>query len=160
MFQADEDGIYARITIAPARFYFAFGVQVLLGLVLIYMAFISAAGLFGKIVIIALGVFMWFQANRLRQSLGCEIWLTDEGLVTNEGVILAPMDQITGVSRGAFALKPSNGFSVGLKESLGFLWVPGLWWRFGKRVGIGGVTGAGAAKFMAEQISFKIAAES
>ena len=158
MFQADEDGVYARITIAPARFYFAFAVQVALGLVLIYMAFVSPAGIIGKTLLIVLGAFMLLQANRLRNSIDCAVMLTDEGLVTNEGVVLAPIDQIKEVSRGAFALKPSNGFSVTLTESLGFLWVPGLWWRFGKRVGIGGVTGAGAAKFMAEQISYKIAA--
>jgi len=141
MFEADEDGVYARIAIAPARFFFAFVVQILLGLVLIYMAFNSAAGVVGKVLIIALGVGMLVQANRLRGSLKDEVWLTDAGLVTNEGLMLAPLDQIKEVSRGAFALKPSNGFSVVLDEKLGFLWVPGLWWR----------------KFMAEQISYKIA---
>lgn len=157
MFEADEDGVYARIGIAPARFYFALAVQVMLGLLLLYMAYISPAGLIGKLLIMGLGIGMLVQANRLRLSSDCEILLTDAGLVTQDGVMLAPLDQIKEVSRGSFAFKPSNGFAVTLTESLGFLWVPGLWWRFGKRVGIGGVTGAGAAKFMAEQISYKIA---
>lgn len=157
MFEADENGVYARIGVAPARFYFAFAVQVMLGLVLLYMAYVSPAGVIGKLLIMALGVVILVQANRLRLSWHCEILLTDAGLVTQDGVMLAPLDQIKEVSRGAFAFKPSNGFSVALTENLGILWVPGLWWRIGKRVGIGGVTSAGAAKFMAEQLSLQIA---
>ncbi|SEV98219.1 hypothetical protein SAMN04488515_0506 [Cognatiyoonia koreensis] len=160
MFQPDEDGIFAKITVSGARFQFAFLVQIALGLLLIYMAFISPAGIFGKAIIVVFGIAMLVQANRLRANAKREIWLTDEGIVTNDGTVLAAMDQIVSVSRGSFALKPSNGFSVTLREKHSFLWVPGLWWRFGTRVGIGGITSAGAAKFMAEQLSLRVAQES
>jgi len=36
-------------------------------------------------------------------------------------------------------------------------WSPGMWWRMGRRVGIGGTVAAGPAKFMAEQIALRIA---
>lgn len=157
MFEADEDGVYARVMISPVRFYFSVLVQVMLAFVLLYMAVISISGIIGKLIIITLAVFMLLQVNRLRQSLGREVWLTDAGIVTSDGLMLAPMGQIKEVSRGTFAFKPSNGFSVTLTDSLGFLWVPGFWWRIGRKVGIGGVTAASAAKFMAEQIAYKIA---
>lgn len=157
MFDPDKDGIYAKITVSAPRFYFAFAVQIALGLILIYMAFAGPAGVLGKFFLITIGVLMLLQAYRLRGAVAREIWLTDAGIVTDDGLLLAPMDQITEVSRGAFALKPSNGFAVTMSQKHSFLWVPGLWWRFGTRVGLGGVTGAGAAKFMAEQIALRVA---
>ncbi|HAR51528.1 MAG TPA: hypothetical protein DCS45_06565, partial [Roseovarius nubinhibens] len=54
--------------------------------------------------------------------------------------------------------KPSNGFIVILKEAQKPRWEPGMWWRLGRRVGIGGVTGAAEAKAMAEVISGQILA--
>jgi hypothetical protein len=38
-------------------------------------------------------------------------------------------------------------------------WYPGLWWRMGRRVGIGGVTSAAQTKAMAEIIAAMIAVE-
>lgn len=157
MFEPDTDGIYAKITASGPRVQFAFLIQIALGLILIYLAFSSPAGVVAKAIIMVMGVAMLLLANNLRTAAKREIWLTDEGIVTDEGVMLAPMDQITEVSRGSFALKPSNGFSVTLSQKNGFLWNPGLWWRMGHRVGIGGITGAGASKFMAEQIALRIA---
>jgi hypothetical protein len=39
---------------------------------------------------------------------------------------------------------------------MGFAWVPGLWWRIGKRVGVGGVTPSQPARYMAEVMSAMI----
>jgi hypothetical protein len=61
------------------------------------------------------------------------------------------------VERGAFALKPSNGFTLVMKHKSPRAWAPGIWWRTGYRVGVGGVTAAGQSRFMAEQIALMIA---
>jgi hypothetical protein len=37
------------------------------------------------------------------------------------------------------------------------MWVPGLWWRIGRSVGVGGMTGAAETKMMAEMIEAMIA---
>jgi hypothetical protein len=66
------------------------------------------------------------------------------------------MDGIRSVERGAFAFKPSHGFTLVMKEKQPRAWAPGLWWRLGRRVGVGGVTSAGQTKFMAEQIALRI----
>ena len=70
--------------------------------------------------------------------------------------IRARMDEIDRVERGAFAFKPSNGFLVHLKKPGHRAWQPGLWWRMGRKLGIGGVTPAGQAKFMADMIALRL----
>jgi hypothetical protein len=86
------------------------------------------------------------------------IELTETEIRTSNGEVLARMDEILAVDRGAFAFKPSNGFTLKLNTKKPRAWAPGLWWRFGRRVGVGGVTSAGQAKFMAEQIALRITA--
>jgi hypothetical protein len=61
------------------------------------------------------------------------------------------------VARGALAFKPSNGFPVTLRARGPFVWEPGLWWRIGRRVGVGGVTPGTPARFMAERMQERIA---
>ena len=36
-------------------------------------------------------------------------------------------------------------------------WQPGLWWRLGNRIGVGGMTPGSQAKAMAEIIAIKLA---
>lgn len=79
--------------------------------------------------------------------------LTERGLVDGTGRLLAEVSNIRMVSRGALALRPSHGFSLLLYSGMGFGWVPGLWWRVGKRVGVGGLTSPQSAKLMAEVIA-------
>ena len=79
--------------------------------------------------------------------------LTDTDLRDSDGVVLARLDQIIRVDRGAMAMKPANGFTLVLDARQPFGWAPGMWWRLGRRVGVGGVAVAHQAKFMAEVIA-------
>ena len=83
--------------------------------------------------------------------------MTDEAISDSNGLVLARIEDILAVDRGAFAMKPSNGFTLKLKTKQPRGWAPGLWWRLGNRVGVGGATAAGQSKFMAEQIALRIA---
>lgn len=85
------------------------------------------------------------------------IW-TGDALRTGADEVIATADQIARVDRGAFAFKPSSGFVLTLTARAPRRWAPGLWWRFGRRVGVGGVTHAAPAKAMAEAIALTIAA--
>ncbi|MFT6786170.1 MAG: hypothetical protein ACJATG_002178 [Dinoroseobacter sp.] len=40
-----------------------------------------------------------------------------------------------------------------LTDAPGRVWIPGLWWRIGKNVGVGGTTPAGASRFMGELVA-------
>jgi len=129
---------------------------VCLGALLVYVSFSSQTGFIGRIIVLGLGIAALVYADMLRRATMCEILLTDAGLFDTTGRTLALFDDIENVQRGAFALKPSHGFSLVLKTSQSRVWAPGMWWRFGKRVGVGGVTPPGASKFMAEQIALRL----
>ena len=78
------------------------------------------------------------------------IVLTESELRSTEGDRIARVDEIEALDRGVLAFKPSNGFMVRTRTAQPRAWRPGLWWRVGRRVGIGGVTPGGQTKAMAE----------
>ena len=45
----------------------------------------------------------------------------------------------------------TNGFVVRARNSMPAAWTPGIWWRMGRRIGVGGLTGEGEA--MAELLA-------
>lgn len=115
------------------------------------------ADLHWRLFMLVFGAVVLWQTDRFRRATQGSVILTEEGLVSSDGVVLAPMDQIVDVNRGAFAMKPSNGFVIRLKSGGRAAWAPGLWWRLGRRVGVGGVTAAAQTKFMAEILTAKLA---
>lgn len=99
--------------------------------------------------------FLWVTV-RLWNATAQRLVLTDDGLFDGDGACLARIDDIEGVERGVFAFKPSNGFTIRLKTPGQRGWAPGLWWRFGRRLGVGGVTPAAQGKYMAEMLSMAL----
>jgi hypothetical protein len=156
MFQADENGIYAVVQASPARRIVAYGVQFGLGALVIYTTLVQPPAVHWMIFMLVFGVLMLWQAERLRRATHLIVELTDTELRDSSGTVLARIDEIRSVERGVFAFKPSNGFTLVLNNKKPRAWLPGLWWRFGRRVGVGGVTNAGQSKFMAERISMMI----
>ncbi|WP_138464985.1 hypothetical protein [Poseidonocella sp. HB161398] len=63
---------------------------------------------------------------------------------------------IARLERGAFAFKPANGVVVSLRRPGSLRWVPGLWWRTGARVGIGGMTPKAATKAFADLLERRL----
>lgn len=138
---------------SPIRRGFAVAVLGALGALLLAMGIQARAPL----VPWAFGAIAIYMAYRLYAATKGGLRLSDAGIETLEGELIAPMDQIQRVDRGAFAFKPSNGFLLRLSDKSTGRWAPGLWWRMGRSVGVGGVTSAGAAKAMAEEIALRIA---
>jgi hypothetical protein len=83
--------------------------------------------------------------------------LTEQELVDTSGRLLARIEDIHRVERGFLAFRPSNGFSLHLKRSQPRAWAPGLWWRFGRRIGVGGVISGAEGRAMADLIGALIA---
>ncbi|MGB1236218.1 MAG: hypothetical protein ACPG5U_10840, partial [Planktomarina sp.] len=104
--------------------------------------------------LIAGGAFWAFFTMYRGTQLGIE--MTDAGLFLTDGTELAAMDKILKVDRGTFSVKPTNGFTLILKDKAPFAYVPGLYWRTGRKLGIGGVTAPQVGKFMAEQLAMRI----
>ncbi|MEO9864951.1 MAG: hypothetical protein ABJO29_05675 [Yoonia sp.] len=158
MFQPDEDGILAVVGASAGRRIMACGVIYVLGMLLIYVALGDPPALPLLIIVLALGVGSLVLAEALRRSTRTEIFMSADALTSSDGTLIAKLDDIINVDRGAFAFKPSNGFTLKLKTKQPRGWAPGLWWRFGRYVGVGGAVSAGQSKFMAEQIALRIAA--
>lgn len=130
-----------------------------LGLFLIYIAFTTAPGLGWQLLLLVLGGGAIWLADLMRRATAGAIELTPKVLRDSDGTIIAKVADIEHIDRGVFAFKPSNGFLLRTKAGTGAetVWRPGLWWRMGRRVGVGGMTPGSQTKFMSEIISTMIA---
>ncbi len=108
------------------------------------------------IMLFVLGLGSLYLAERLRRASALTLEFTTSEVRDSSGRVLCALADIEKVERGAFALKPSNGFSIILKSKAPFGWAPGLWWRMGDRIGVGGVVSAGQAKAFAEAIQTRL----
>ncbi|RVT84546.1 hypothetical protein DXV76_12780 [Rhodobacteraceae bacterium CCMM004] len=153
----DADTPLARLRASPPRRAFGTGVLGLLGLLLIWLAVTAGPTLPWRLVLLALGGGALAGAIRVWQATKATLLLYPHGLVDSDGRVVAEMDEIKAVDRGMFAFKPSNGFLMTLTAPAGRAWAPGLWWRVGRRVGVGGVTSSAEARAMADVLSVLIA---
>lgn len=90
---------------------------------------------------------------------GVRLDLTHDELCEHAGRTLCSIDEVAAVDRGFFAFKPANGFRIRLKRptTRGAVYAPGLWWRIGRIVMVGGVTSGAQAKAMADLITVLLA---
>ncbi|MGB3409452.1 MAG: hypothetical protein WBA67_18380 [Jannaschia sp.] len=143
---------------APRRV-FGLLIQLTLGGLLLYLAVVFPPASAGwRIFLIVLGVAALVMGQRGWYGSALGIVLDETGLHQEDGRPVAPMDNIASVDRALFSFKPSNGFIVRLREPMERAWVPGLWWRMGRRVGVGGVTGGAETKIVADALSLMVAA--
>lgn len=156
--EPDEDGVILRLAPSAGRRIFAVATLYLLGALLVWMAVAQppAPGWAALLVVMALAALV--AGERLRRATALSLVLTQEGLGESGGRLLARWDDMVRVERGTFAFKPSNGFLIVLSSPGAPGWAPGLWWRVGRRIGVGGVTSRQAARFMAEQMALELAA--
>lgn len=155
---SEDPEILAVVRTSAPRRWLAVGVQGFLGLLLLWVAGTTPPEVLGwQVFLIVMGLAWLYMANRLRVATEAQLELTADGLRDSTGRVLMPLAQVRRVERGMFAFKPSNGFVVHGTEALGRAWAPGLWWRLGRRVAVGGVTAASETKAMAEIMSALIA---
>ncbi|MEM9434794.1 MAG: hypothetical protein AAGA12_12800 [Pseudomonadota bacterium] len=103
-------------------------------------------------VLIGVGGVSTYIGYRLWQVTGRAIELTATELRLSDGTVICKVEDIAKVDRSLFAFKPSNGFLITMKVRYPRAWAPGLWWRIGKRIGIGGVTPGAGGKIMADTL--------
>ncbi|SFR56110.1 hypothetical protein [Litoreibacter janthinus] len=149
--------IAGLIPSAPRRM-FGTGVLYGLGFLLFYLVVTQPPqGLHLVFLLIVIGAASVYGGYKMWQVTGRMIELTEEELRLSDGTVIFRMDDVEKVDRSFFAFKPSNGFLVTLKTSHSVSWAPGLWWRFGKRVGVGGLTSGAEGKLMADTLAAMIA---
>ena len=150
MFDPDENGVYQTIYPTFGRRIVALAAYYALSILLIWLAMGAGLGVVALLAVLALGLFLLYVAERLRRSSQHGISLTTRGLEETSGRVIVTWDEVEKVERGTFVLKPSNGFSVILREAGPRSWSPGLWWRTRRRVGVGGVLAGPQSRTLAE----------
>lgn len=153
----EAEEILAVVEASAPRRWLGMGMLAALGAAVLYVALATPPAFGWQIFLIAAGVSALWLAVRLHQATEHRIELTAQELRSSDGTRIALLSEIDRLDRGTFAFKPSNGFLIFTKNPGGRNWQPGLWWRFGRRIGIGGVTPASQAKYMSELIALRLA---
>ena len=150
---AGEAEVLMELGVSPIRRIFALAVLLLLGLLLIWNGMVLPGAVIGlKLILMLMGAaVLWLGIKMYDRTRGGLI-LTKEALSDYRGTCLIRMEDVVAMEKGVFALKPSNGFMLRGTGAPGNLWAPGMYWRVGKRVGVGGITNARDAKSMIEII--------
>ncbi|MEO1551754.1 MAG: hypothetical protein AAFR93_15200 [Pseudomonadota bacterium] len=150
----DEAEEIMRLPVSPARRVVSVGLQAFLGLLFLSLLSIGEAGVWwGPWALGALGLYFLVQAWGMWRASAHDLVLRRDGLYDSTGACVAPLAEIMKIDRGVFAMKPSNGFLLVTRTPGGRAWVPGLWWRVGRRVGVGGTPSGRMARQMADVIA-------
>ncbi|MEP4197675.1 MAG: hypothetical protein ABJL99_18785 [Aliishimia sp.] len=157
----DPNEILATIHASAPRRWIGVISMVLLGVLLIYVALATPPSLGWVVFLLVMGVGSLMLAQKMHSSTQRIIELTPLVLRDSTGAVIANVEDIVSVDRGFFAFKPSNGFLMRTAEPAGpKVWHPGMWWRLGKQIGVGGVTPASHTKGVAEILAIMIAERS
>lgn len=149
----EDDTPIAELRVSALRRGVAAGAPAVLGLFLVYVAVGNEdVSPVARALLATLGLGAVFQANTVWKSTARYLILTRSDLRDSAGVVLTPLSAIKSVEAGFFTFKPSNGFLIRLTEPGPTTWVPGLYWRRGTRIGIGGAASGHACRQMAQVI--------
>lgn len=150
--QSPPDEVLASISASPARRIFGVAGVGFLGVLLIYLGLFLQPSFAWRLFLVVFGIgALWF-AWRMYHGTTSTIELTSELLRDTDGTVIARIADVIAIDRGMLAFKPSNGFLLKTTTAGSRVWRPGLWWRTGKRIGIGGMTPRHQAKNMSEII--------
>lgn len=150
------DEILATVEASQPRRWTGVAMLMIVGMLVVYMAMSSPMAPAWKAFLIVVGVLALWMADRMRRATAYRLELTETELRSSEGITLARVEDVVSVERGMFAFKPSNGFLLTVSAKADRAWRPGIWWRLGRRIGIGGVTPASQTKMMSEILSAQI----
>lgn len=152
MTELDDTTVLVRLNPSPIRRWLGTGMLLVLGGLLIWLAVVHPpAQLVWRLFLLGLGGVALWGAVRLWQATALLLELTPVALQeSGGGRVLARIEDIVSVDRGPFAFKPTGGFVVLLRTPAPRVWAPGLWWRIGRRIGVGGVTHRHEGRLMAE----------
>ncbi len=144
----------ARLEVSQARRTVGVALQGGMGLFLLYIvATHSGAEIIGALVLAAAGLVLLWLSWVFWRATESALVLTTQGLFDSSGRKFCTFEDIEKVDRGFFAFRPSSGFVILCKHPVQRGWSPGLWWAFGRHIGVGGATSRPAGKQMADIIS-------
>ena len=74
--------------------------------------------------------------------------LNQEGIFNLDNTIICRIEDIETIDTSPYTFRSANGFIVFLRERSTFKIVPGLYWRLGNRISIGGLVSKAESKFL------------
>ncbi|WP_170603879.1 hypothetical protein [Ruegeria arenilitoris] len=148
-----QQDVLATVQASSPRRWIGVGMLGIVALLVIYVALASPPETGWQVFLLVVGFASLWLAQRMWVSTKDAIELTKSQLRTRSGRPICEIADIVSVDRGVFAFKPSNGFLVLTRARTKNAWEPGLWWRIGRRIGVGGMTSAAETKFMSEMLS-------
>ena len=154
----EHDEVLAVARASTARRAFGLLALTLLGAFLIYSGTLDTAGPLWRLVLVVMGGGMLWAALEMYRATSQQIELTATELRESDGTVLVRVQDIVSMDGGFFAFKPSNGLLIRSRTPGTRVWRPGLWWRLGKQIGIGGMTPRQQTKMMSETLAALIAA--
>ena len=155
-----SDEIVATIKASEARRYMGVGMLSAIGGLVMYVALSTPPSLGWLAFLLVVGLAALWLAARMWHGTQFQIELTESELRCTDGNVIARVDDIQTIDRGFFAFKPSNGFLIKTKTPASRIWQPGLWWRFGRQIGVGGVTPGSQSRALSEILAAMIAMRS
>lgn len=152
-----NDEVLATIDASQARRWIALGMLGFVGATCLWVALSTPPAGGYLLTLVAMGVLAFWMAYRLWLATAHSLVLTETELRSADGQLLAEVADIASLDRGFFAFKPTHGFLIKTKTRQSRAWRPGMWWRFGRSIGVGGVTPGSQSKFMSEVLAAMIA---
>ncbi len=152
-----EDEILVTVRVSAMRRWLGVGLLLGLGGLVIYVALARPPALQWQVFLLVVGAVSLWIAERMRRATAHGLELTRSELRASDGTRIAEIGEIEALDRGVFAFKPSNGVLIRTRVPGGRAWQPGVWWRLGRRIGIGGVTAPAQTKAMSEVLAALLA---
>lgn len=150
----DPNEVLASIDPQPVRRVAAVGMIVALAVIVWTIAALRPPEHFSYMLfLVFFGAGCLWLAHTMWHATARVIELTRTELREVGGRVLCTIDNLQRVDRGAFAFKPAGGFLVKLKQPEGpLVYAPGIWWRWGRTLAVGGVTSRQDGKNVADMM--------
>ena len=94
---------------------------------------------------------LWF-IRFLKRYSKIGFLINQSGLFNIDGSVICEIDDIERIDVSPYTFKSANGFIVILKTKSSFKSIPGLYWRLGKRLSIGGLVSKNESKFLSQTL--------
>jgi len=143
----ERDEVLAVLTPSPLRRVAGAGV----------LAAHPPAALILQLFVLTLGVGAAWLGWRFWRATAATLELTGHALRERDGRCLALVADMRAVGNGVFAFKPSSGFVITLATPAPRGFAPGLWWRLGHHLGVGGATARHDARALADTLTALLA---
>lgn len=152
-----NDEVLATVTASALRRWLGVGMTGFVAFVCLWACLTNPPNGVTLLVLLGIGIFAAWMGYRLWHATIHPLILTEDELRSGDGTVLVRVDDIELMDRGFFAFKPTHGFLLRTKTKEPNVWRPGMWWRMGRRIGVGGVTPGRESKFMSEVLATLIA---